>query len=253
MCIFFLRACMYLILHSNQVYVTQEHTHCGLKSCVPSFRLWLFLSLIPLSQHCSRNLKDTLWLSICGNIVCHLLFVARSFQKTRRVFLLSSQSSVSDNVKGHWSTLFGNSIIILRCGWWILYWDWQRTWRSFFFDHWHCHEGALVEDGGTWSWFQTKQLDVHFDKFVQFSKSSDEHCFFKREVLQKTSIRQKWIFRNAPNFFWSNGPQFCLNTGHVPVATQTCQGLPDASLHHMKMMSFLSGPRWKKKRPYKVT
>ena len=41
-----------------------------------------------------------------------------------------------------------------------------------FFDHWHCHERVLVEDCGTWSWYQPKQLDVHLDKFVKaFSES----------------------------------------------------------------------------------
>ena len=126
-----------------------------------------------------------------------------------------------------------------------LCWDWHRTWRPFF-DHWHCHEGALVEDGGPWSWYHPKQLDVHFDKFLQFSKSSGEHCFFTREVLQKASTRQKWFFRNTPNFFWSNGAHSRSNAGHAPAATQTCQELAGASLHLMKMMSFLSGPRWKK-------
>ena len=41
-----------------------------------------------------------------------------------------------------------------------------------FLDHWHCHEGVLVEDSGTWSWYPPKQLDMDLNNFVEaFSQS----------------------------------------------------------------------------------
>ena len=80
-----------------------------------------------------------------------------------------------------------------------------------FLDHWHCHEGVLVEDSGTLSWYPPKQLDMDLNKFVEaFSESwenrVDSHVRYHgrhpHDNGEKFEELQTFFERRCTVFFW---------------------------------------------------